>query len=890
MDRPLARIVSIVLATLFLLAVGFKTAFPGNDPYRCRAVQRTGRWIDPPDENGNRHPFHHWQPDGCILHQYDSADIRRCTEGRRVVVVGDSTSRNVGHAFARLLDRKQSHLDRGDTPTDYAFNMTYHGQLIQRLPNQFLDAHGHPNQTEFVQQLDIFADDKTKSLPIKKQEGPAMIYITAGPWFTQNFSCGPWENDTEPPEWDAKFDYFKSAFTNLSNWVRDNVPQADPFTAPIDPIDGIGNQIFYAPPNKPRYQRNDTELIIDNIRRREEIDKIQDWLRENEDEFAIPLLWSIPHLMEGQNKTVIDPARKGFHAKNHPIAEYRANVLLNLRCNAKLDRIKPYPYEHTCCTDYGLKTHVQLGFVAACIAYLVACIVGEVWELVAKEDEPQLALFNMQAGCFPLALLMCYYSDRTQMMAKGIKLWRYEDFFALLIPCIIIALATIRRSRSPPPKDLSLTEKKEDQPFLSRDQTEEWKGWMQFTILIYHWIDAQPTSIYVLIRLCVAAYLFQTGYGHTLFFLNKKDFSFNRAASVLLRLNLLPCALAYIMDTDYMFYYFSPLVSFWFLIVYATMAIGGKRYNSDPQFVLAKIWLSCVLISALFLKTSINREIFSILRSAFNIQWSHEEWQYRVTLDMFIVYVGMLVAVAKNEMGKRPVHLGLRIVLVLAGFYVIYNYFGATEHSSTKKYRSWHPYMSFVPVLAFVAIRNVSAPVRNFYSKAMAWLGRCSLETYILQFHLLLAADTNGILIVDGLFGDGTLIGDRWRSLAIILPIFLWISHAVASSTGHFVKLIMHQSPEAKKLGEPAYTLLEKVPGGSHISAPKIRILCILLGLWLLNVMSPEHDQPRAPNGIHKVHVDDAAPLEWNARFDPAVNATLWAMNSTIDALNTTSI
>ncbi|KAF4965650.1 hypothetical protein FSARC_6587 [Fusarium sarcochroum] len=886
MDSPLARIVSIILATLFLLAVGLKTAFPGNDPYRCRALQSTGRWIDPPDENGSRHSLHHWQPDGCILHQYDSADIRRCTENRRLAVVGDSTSRNVGRAFARLVDREQSHHDRAGTPKDFAWNMTYHGQMIQRVPSSWLEAHGHPNYTLFANELDMFADDKKNSPPIKHHKGPAMIYITAGPWYTQNYSCGPWRNDTEPPEWDVKFDYFKSSFTNLSNWVRDNVPQVDPFSAPIDPIDGIGNQIFFAPANKPLYQGDDPEMVIDNLRRREEITQMQDWLRENEEEFALPLLWSIPHLMESQNETVKDPEKKGFHVKP-TIAEYRANILLNLRCNAKLDRLRPYPYEHTCCTDYGLKTQVQLGFVAACIVYLVACIISEVLDLADKRDEPQWGLFNMQAGCFPLALLMCYYSDRTQMMAKGMKLWRYEDFFALLIPCIVIALATIRRSRSPPSKDLSLTEKKKDQPFLSRDQTQEWKGWMQFTILIYHWIDAEPKSIYILIRLCVAAYLFQTGYGHTLFFLNKKDFSFNRAASVLLRLNLLPCALAYIMDTDYMFYYFSPLVSFWFLVVYVTMALGGKRYNSDPQFVVAKIWLSCVFISGLFLKTHFTREVFSILRSVFNIQWSHEEWQNRVTLDMFIVYVGMLVAVARNEMGKRPVHLGLRIILVLAALYAISNYFDATGlFGSKKRYRAWHPYLSFVPVLAFIAIRNVSAPVRNFYSKAMAWLGRCSLETYILQFHLLLAADTNGILIVDGLFGDGTLIGDRWRSLAIILPIFLWISHATASSTGGFVKLIMHQSPETQKLGEPAYAWLEKVPGGTHLSVPKIRIICILLVLWLLNVMSPEHHVPRAPNGIHHVHIDDNAPAKWHAHFDPAINSTLNSLNTTTTPVN----
>jgi hypothetical protein len=98
-----ARVISTTLAVLFLLAVGFKSLFPGNDPYRCRAIQSTGRWIDPPDEEGNRYPFNQWQPDGCIMNKYESEDIRRCMQGRRIVVVGDSTSRNVGHGISRLV-------------------------------------------------------------------------------------------------------------------------------------------------------------------------------------------------------------------------------------------------------------------------------------------------------------------------------------------------------------------------------------------------------------------------------------------------------------------------------------------------------------------------------------------------------------------------------------------------------------------------------------------------------------------------------------------------------------------------------------------------------------------------------------------------------------------
>jgi hypothetical protein len=109
MNRSWTRILHTVFATLFLAAVTLKTLFPGNDPYRCRALQNTGRWIDPvQDEQGNRDPFRQWQPDGCILSQYQSEDIRRCMEGRRIVVSGDSTSRNVARAMGKMVSRHSS--------------------------------------------------------------------------------------------------------------------------------------------------------------------------------------------------------------------------------------------------------------------------------------------------------------------------------------------------------------------------------------------------------------------------------------------------------------------------------------------------------------------------------------------------------------------------------------------------------------------------------------------------------------------------------------------------------------------------------------------------------------------------------------------------------------
>lgn len=769
------------------------------------------------------------------------------------------------HCFQ--IDEMLSDLDREHEkmPMYRGFNMTYHGQMIQRLPNVWLSPHGTPGQEQFARNLETFLGEKQSPPSIIDQEGPALLYIAAGVAFNNEHSLrselkSNITNDTAIVSWEKRFKTYKDRLTKIASFVKEHTPNVDAFTAPMDPIDGLGNQIFYAPPTIPLYLGNNSERVEDSHRREAEVLDMHDWLHEIEEDWRLPFVWSISKLTVGQKKAWIDPNATELHVRRQ-IADTRANILLNLRCNAKLDRIRSYPYSRTCCTDYGTKPISQLGFVFFGIIYLAACIIFEVLDICGSK--PRQNLFNMKVGFLILALLMCYYADRTQMIAKGSKLRSPMEFIILCMPCIAVTLATIRRSPSPPSRDLTttITAKAPDQPFLSRYQTDEWKGWMQFFILIYHWTGTMENSVFFFIRVCVAAYLFQTGYGHTLYFLKRGDFSFNRVAAVLLRLNILTCLLVYFMNTDYMFYYFAPLVSFWFLVVYTTMAVGAK-YNSDPQMVLAKICLSCLIVSTVFWATPFTKWAFRLLRLVFNIQWSDAEWQYRVRLDIFVVYVGMLAAVINNEMKKTLLHSGLRKILAIAGVFVFGHYFRATAHLSQTEYKTWHPFMSFFPVLAFIALRNVCSRVRNYHSMAMAWLGRCSLELYILQFHLLLAADSNGILIVDGFFGDGSLLGDRGRTLVVIVPIFLWVCSSVAESTSHVVGLIMAEVSEGDGYQKPGVVESEKVRGSTYLKGPKVRVLGILGIMWLLNLATPGHILTVPQDGGHSINSFPSQPAD----------------------------
>ncbi|KAJ9638435.1 hypothetical protein H2199_007124 [Coniosporium tulheliwenetii] len=291
--------------------------------------------------------------------------------------------------------------------------------------------------------------------------------------------------------------------------------------------------------------------------------------------------------------------------------------------------------------------------------------------------------------------------------------------------------------------------------------------------------------------------------------------------------------LPYMMSTEYVFYYFAPLASFWFLVVYATLRIG-RSHNHLWQFLTAKILVSAALVSAFLHTPGPLEAVFNIFRTTCRIHWSVYEVRFRFGLDQYIVFVGMLTA-----------HRGVAV-------------------SNKSDYNLWHPFISFLPVLAYAILRNSHPVLAAYHSRAFAWLGRCSLETFTLQYHIWLAGDTEGLLST-GLFrGDGTFFGDRWRDFVLLTPVFLFVSWKMSNATTVITNLIVKDAEEnashgslksdepelpehnskgaatkPSHSGERVYSVLRRLgrmlwPGNLHG-----RVLILLGIVWVCNWITP---------------------------------------------------
>ncbi|BGP52441.1 hypothetical protein JCM10450v2_008419 [Rhodotorula kratochvilovae] len=754
----LALVLALAVFRFFIQGES-RVSWHSGDRHHCKALLNEGRWLD------DKHTS--WQPDGCMLHPYTPKQVGQCLEGRTVVFIGDSTVRQVFYATVKHVDKTvdtkaEKHSDRTINAGGIQFNFYWDPFLNGTRAQQLFDG-----------RLGSVTGSGT----------PTLAVVGSGIWYLRHTESGGIQS------WDRRMEA-------LFQSTKPGVPPIADEVILLPVENAIESRL--SPERAATVHGEDIQKMNDRITTRLVAAAFAKGPAPGASGGGLAVPRAFNKIIDGLDEETAD----GLHFSD-TVSKVQASILLNLRCNDALP--KKFPFDKTCCFQYPSPNWVQAALLVILLAYaplgLYFYSQPETKPFVFRffPDQKYLVPFTV----FGFATSLLFVADRTNLFLKENKQYDAATFAILCIASLAAGIVTMK----PPEKDLG---------FLNRDQTDEWKGWMQIAILIYHYLGASKISgIYNPIRVLVAAYLFMSGYGHLSFFLKKADFGFARVANILIRLNLLTVVLAYLMDTDYLSYYFSPLVTVWFGIIWVTLWAGHK-HNDKPAFLMSKLVVAAALTACYFEIPGPLEKTFDVINAVFGTAWNAGEWRFRQTLDMWIVWVGMFTAYAFIKIREHRItddprwpqwsrYTVVAAAVAMSGYFV----FELTRESKFV-YNAYHPYVAAVPVLAWCVLRNATPFLRSTSSKFFIFFGQCSLETFIIQFHLFIAGDTRGIIMM--------IPGGAWlRPLNFIITslVFVYVSNQVAIATGVLTAMICY-------VPKPSSSSSARLPSSSRDAIPAV--------------------------------------------------------------------
>ncbi|KAK7590435.1 hypothetical protein V9T40_002048 [Parthenolecanium corni] len=468
-------------------------------------------------------------------------------------------------------------------------------------------------------------------------------------------------------------------------------------------------------------------------------------------------------------------------------------LLLNLYCNDHMNH-----KDGTCCASVEPYTYVQI------MAYLVllCCLLSGGFLLVSPLHCYSSRYSNIQSVIIALAKLSLimsffYLCDRTNFFMKENKYYSSISFFLPLGYVFILGLFFTEDSRYT--------------KVMNRDQTDEWKGWMQLVILIFYMTGAKnQLPLYNHILILVAAYLFLTGYGHFMYIWFRSEAGIVRVLQVLFRLNFLTVVLCFCMNRPYQFYSFIPVVTFWVLLLYAVFTFPPRVTSVSIEtrpvqyiYVVFKMLFLFVSVSIFYMSEVFFEKVFVTRPWKALFVTSDDDietWWFHWKIDRFSALFGatfafLLLLAQKFNLLDDNNHNNLfsprvsffAAVLALLGLIATSVY--AVICPNKDEFVEIQSYISIVPIVCFILLRNVSGILRTRYSTMFAFFGRISLELFVSHFHIWLSADSNGMLVLVPTYPVVNAL--------IVSYIFVCISHELHCITK---KLLPYAVPSDYKL------------------------------------------------------------------------------------------
>ncbi|XP_049606878.1 N-acetylneuraminate 9-O-acetyltransferase [Syngnathus scovelli] len=754
-----AKLISLALVVALVI---FHTALRylgGGDS--CEWLLSSGRYLG---ENV-------WQPYGCMMHKYKRFEAKSCLSKKRVAFVGDSRIRQLFYSFIKIIEPGRR--EDGKRHADIAFQ--------EKSSSLYVDFLWYPEANNSMKERLI-------SWTREGSATPDVVILGAATW---SIKLHGGSSDT--------LKQYKVNVTAMAGYLERLARRGEVYWVLQEPVN---EEVL----RKDRKVITNEQLELYN---KAAVDALDGAKRNNK---------SLVKLLAASRKAALETIEQSDDGLHIPegARDIGAMVLMNAVCN-KLQR----PIDGSCCQTVASPNLLQklaaCFFVASALILLGFCVLGnkrhhrpvppDVESLDEKKPASAVAPPGVkapfQAVC-RMGVIMTYFylCDRADLFMKEQKFYTHLTFFIPLIYIFVLGVFYSDNSK--------------ETRLLNREQTDEWKGWMQLVILIYHMSGASAfIPVYMHVRVLVAAYLFQTGYGHFTFFWLKGDFGLYRVCQVLFRLNFLVLVLCVVMDRPYQFYYFVPLVSFWFVVIYGMMAmwpqILQKRASANNMWhlgIVAKFLVLLLFICVMAYSQEFFNGIFSSwpFSMLFEVNGSVYEWGFRWKLDRFAVIYGMLFAFVYLVLQKRQVlsegkgealfsaWIANPLFFLSIITFVTYSVW-ASGCKSKSECNEMHPYISVLQILAFVLIRNIPGYARSIYSSFFAWFGKISLELFICQYHIWLAADTKGILIL--------IPGSPSLNILVSTFIFVCVAHEISLITNDLAQVVIPKDTTTllKRLG-----------------------------------------------------------------------------------------
>jgi len=309
---------------------------------------------------------------------------------------------------------------------------------------------------------------------------------------------------------------------------------------------------------------------------------------------------------------------------------------------------------------------------------------------------------------------------------------------------------------------------------------------MQLWFLLYHVVGAEAAFPYI--RWTVSAYVFLTGYGNTVYYLKGGAATAPRVLGMLLRMGLFSVMLCGATGTPWFEYYipFLHMVHYGITSVACLGAMrllrtapGTKNGTAESSVLCGIVGVCGALLPALLLQSQAGSSaVLWLLRGVFG-EAGGKYLLLRLQLDRFSGVVGMLAALLQLQANAHTgasswKQLSLRgfAHALLTRYHVLrwaceaaalaVALCVARSFPERAQYKLVNAYVGTLWIPAYLECRLVLLPWALAWWRGdkgahtaevpplplLVWLGRHSLECYLLQFHLLMTRSASAILVL----------------------------------------------------------------------------------------------------------------------------------------------